>query len=67
MAAGSSLIPLYPASGWLWPRLSEAGRRKALILLLLPLLPAAPAKILLDGDAAGVDLPDDMAHLASSY
>lgn len=62
-----AMIPLYSASGWLWKRLSESGRCRALILLLLSLVPMLPAKVLLDWDAAGIHLPDYMAHLASSY
>jgi len=62
-----AMIPLYFASGWLWDRLSERGRRRALLLLRLSLLPMVPAQVVMGWDAAGFHLPDYTAHMASSY
>lgn len=61
------LIPLYFASGWLWRRLSDKGRRRATAGLLVSLLIAMPAKTVMAWDQHGFHLPDYSLHLATSY
>ena len=61
------LVPLYFASGWLWVRLSESGRKIAIAALLLSFLLAVPAKTIMGWDELGIHLPDYSLHLATSY
>jgi len=60
-------IPLYLASEWLWDRLTDRGRRRALLILLTSGLPMVPAKVLMDWNDAGFHLPDYTLHMALSY
>ncbi|WP_454278589.1 hypothetical protein [Sphingomonas sp. Marseille-Q8236] len=59
-------IPLYLASGWLWERLTDRGRKRAFLMLLISGLPMVPAQILMSWDSAGFHLPDYTLHLAWS-
>ena len=61
------LLPLYFASGSLWRRVSEKGRRRAISGLLVSLLIAVPAKTIMAWDQHGLHLPDYSLHLATSY
>lgn len=61
------LIPLYIASGWLWRRLSDKGRRAAIVGLLVSLLGAVPAETIMAWNQHGFHLPDYSLHLATSY
>jgi hypothetical protein len=61
------LVPLYFASGWLWARLADGGRKVAIAVLLLSFLVAVPAKTIMGWDERGIHLPDYSLHLAASY
>ncbi len=61
------LVPLYFASGWLWGRLTDGGRKIAAAALLLSFLVAVPAKTIMAWDESGLHLPDYSLHLATSY
>jgi hypothetical protein len=61
------LVPLYFSGGWLWDRLSGAGRNVAVAALLLSFLVSVPAKTIMGWDEHGLHLPDYSLHLASSY
>ena len=61
------LIPLYFVSGWLWRRLSDHGRKRAVAGLMVSLLIAVPAKTIIAWDQHGFHLPDYSLHLATSY
>lgn len=61
------LAPLYFASGWLWRRLGNKGRRRAIAGLLVSLLMAVPANTIMAWDRNGFHLPDYSLHLATSY
>lgn len=61
------LVPLYLASGPLWDRLTNNGRKVATAVLLASFLVMVPSQTIMGWDESGLHLPDYSLHLAYSY
>jgi hypothetical protein len=62
-----ALVPLYLVAGKFWDRSSAQGRRTAVWLLAVSVLPMVPARTLLALDDYGIHLPDYGLHLNESF